>query len=77
MSAPDRDAALRALDAVRKLDGKSLDARIEEEIGDEMLGVIAGLAESVSPTQSRDERRRTIHAMVLAYLMRGEIDEGD
>ena len=74
MSVPDRDAALRALDLVRKLDGATLNERIDAEIGDPMLAVLTGLAESVAPTESRAERRRTIHAMVLAYLLRGEVD---
>lgn len=74
MSPPDRDAALRALEEVRNLDANAVSDRIDAEIGDQMLGVLTGLAESVAPTKSRAEHRRIVHAMVLAYLLRGAVD---
>lgn len=72
MPAPTEPQALEALKVVQNLSGPNLQSRITDEIGTPMLGVLDSLAKAVFPKASTDDHHRTVHLMVLAYLMRAE-----
>jgi len=69
MSAPKEDAALQALSTVQALTGKQLQERIGRDMGTPMLGVLDSLAKAVFPEHKAEEHHRTVHLMVLSYLM--------
>jgi hypothetical protein len=75
MAAPTEDKALAALKVVQNLTGKQLDEAITKEIGNPMLGVIDSLAKAVLPNSAKEQHHRTVHLMVLAYLMRIEAEK--
>ena len=74
MNLADQETALQALDLVGDLDAEELDARIDAEIGDNVLGVLSALAKASMPGIDSANHSRTVHLMVLSYLMRGEIE---
>ncbi|MEW5848326.1 MAG: hypothetical protein AB2A00_05905 [Myxococcota bacterium] len=74
MSAPDEARALEALKTVQSIPAKDLDQLVTDEIGQSLLGVFAAMARAMGPDDDRQETARKVHLMVLAYLMRGELD---
>ena len=75
MAVPNEAKALAALKTVQNLTGKQLDEAITKEIGTPMLGVIDSLARAVAPEAGKEGHHRTVHLMVLSYLMRSEVDK--
>ena len=69
MAAPTEAKALSALKTVQSLSGKELDALITREMGNSMLGVLDSLAKAMLPQARAEEHHRTVHLMVLSYLM--------
>jgi hypothetical protein len=74
MSAPTEEAALAAMRKVQQLSGPQIEKAINEEIGDPMMAVFSMLVRHLDPFASEDQVSRRIHLMVLAYLMRNEIN---
>lgn len=75
MSAPDRERAKQALLTVQSLPPEVLDRLVTEEIGDNMLGVLKALAQARDPQAGPDRVAELVHLMVLAYLLRREVEE--
>ena len=75
MSVPNEASALQALKTVQSLTGPDLQARIEEDVGTPMLGVLDSLAKAVFPDAKLEQHHRTVHLMVLSYLMRCEVEK--
>ncbi len=75
MTSYDQSQVVRALTAVGQLNATELDQRIEAEMGDQVLAALSALAQSQQkgPNPSGDPTR-TVHLMVLAYLIRGELE---
>lgn len=74
MSAPDEAAALAVVRKVQSLGGSELEKRVRTEVGDPMLALFSLLAKSIGPPNDDQEVARKVHAMILAYLIRGELD---
>ena len=75
MAAPGEQKVLAALKVVQNLDARQLDDAISRELGNPMLGVLDSLARALLPDLSDDKRHRTVHLMVLSYLMRAEVEK--
>lgn len=75
MKPVDREGALDALQAVQALGAKEIDAVVTREIGNELLGVFHALAKASAPGASDDDVARRVHLMILAWLVRGRIEE--
>lgn len=60
--------------AVQALSARELDGRIDELVGDPMLASFAAFVRAVYPDDPREERAKKVHLMVLAYLMRCEVE---
>ncbi|HEY3447177.1 MAG TPA: hypothetical protein VGK67_12470 [Myxococcales bacterium] len=75
MPAPKEERAIQALKTVQALTGAELQARIDQEVGTPMLGVLDSLAKAVFPGAKPEEHHRTVHLMVLSYLMHGEVEK--
>jgi len=75
MAAPNEDRAIQALKTVQALTGPELQARIDQEIGTPMLGVLDSLAKAVFPGAKLEDHHRQVHLMVLSYLMRAEVEK--
>ena len=73
MSPPDEATALAAVQKVQRLNGFELEKCVRAEIGDPLLAMFSLLAQSIGPRDDQ-EVTRIVHAMVLAYLIRGELD---
>jgi hypothetical protein len=67
------DSALEAMKTVQALDGRSLEARIQADIGTPMMAVFTSLARSMFPEDDDEVVARKVHLMVLAYLLKGEV----
>lgn len=74
MAAPSEKRALAAMQKVQALDAEGLDALITREIGDPMLGVFSALARAMAPEGRTEEVHRSVHLMVLSWLMRAELE---
>ena len=72
MSPPNEKQALSALAVVQSLTGPELQACLDEELGMPMLGVLDSLARAAFPDTSVEQHHRTVHLMVLSYLMSRE-----
>jgi len=71
---PAEAAAKKAIDAVSALDGKALDQRITDEIGDAMLAFFSAFSKKVMPHETDAERKaKQVQLMVLAYLARKQL----
>jgi hypothetical protein len=75
MGAPDENGAIEAMKTVQAFSAKALNARIDREVGDPMLGVFSALAGALFPDDSREARAKKVHLMVLGYLLRCEVEE--
>jgi hypothetical protein len=75
MPAPNEDRAIQALKTVQALTGAELQARIDQEVGTPMLGVLDSLAKAVFPDAKPEDHHRQVHLMVLSYLMRVEAEK--
>lgn len=74
MLPPDEKTALAAAKKVQVLNGPELERRVRLEVGDPLLAIFALLAKSIEPTADDPAIARRVHGMVLAYLVRGELD---
>lgn len=74
MPAPSEGRAIAALKRVQSLSGQQLDALIGAEVGTPMLGVLDTLAGSLLPNLDQEQRHRAVHLMVLAYLLRRDVE---
>jgi hypothetical protein len=68
------DAALEAMKTVQALDGRSMEARIQSEIGTPMMAVFTSLARNMFPEDDDDGVAKKVHLMVLAFLLKAEVD---
>lgn len=75
MPAPKEDRAIQALKIVQALTGPELQARIDQEVGTPMLGVLDSLAKAVFPSAKAEDHHRQVHLMVLSYLMHLEVEK--
>ena len=75
MPAPKEDRAIQALKTVQALTGAELQARIDQEVGTPMLGVLDSLAKAVFPNSKGEDHHRQVHLMVLSYLMHAEAEK--
>jgi hypothetical protein len=60
--------------AVERLSGAEIDRRISAEIGDAALAAFAGMVRARHPGDGDPAVAQKVHLMVLAYLMRGELE---
>lgn len=74
MPAPKEETALKALATVQALAPKALDSLITQELGNPMLGVFASLVRAGNPGANADVLAHQVHLMVMAYLMRREVE---
>ena len=74
MATPVEARVLEAMKRVQKFSGKELDRKITEEVGDPMLGAFKALATSMLGKENNDRVNQAVHLMVLAYLMRGQVE---
>lgn len=71
---PDEQMALAALQKVQSMSAVELDARINQDIGEPMLGVLKAIGRALAAQdESDDSVARRVHGMVLAYLLAGEV----
>jgi hypothetical protein len=73
MSVPSEARAVEIMKKIQALSGQELDALIDAEIGNPMLGVFHALASAMFPGEPQNAAKR-VHLMVLAYLMRVEAE---
>jgi hypothetical protein len=76
MAPPDEKTALAAVKSVQVLDGATLEKRVREEVGDPLLAMFSLLAKNLSPKDDDPAIAKKVHVMVLAYLIRGELESG-
>jgi hypothetical protein len=74
MAAPDEATALAAVRKVQNLSGRDIETRVRAEVGDPLIAMFALLAKSVAPSDNDSETAKKVHLMVLAYLVREELN---
>jgi hypothetical protein len=75
MKPVDREGALEALQAVQALSAQGIDDAVTAEIGEALLGVFHALARASAPGAADDDVARRVHLMILAWLVRGRIED--
>jgi hypothetical protein len=73
MLPPDEQTGLAAVKTVQSLSGPELEKRVRAEVGDPMLAFFSLLAKSVAPEEDDHAIAKRVHLMILAYLIRGEL----
>jgi hypothetical protein len=74
MAAPDEARALAAVRKVQSLSGWEIEKRVRAAVGDPLMAMFALLAKSVAPSDDDHEIAKKVHLMVLAYLVREELN---
>jgi hypothetical protein len=75
MPAPTEARAIAALQKVQSISAKELDAVISAEVGTPMLGVMSSLASAMMPNLEKEQLNRTVHLMVMGYLLSREVQK--
>ena len=74
MLPPDEPTGLAVVKKIQSLDGPALEKRVRQEVGDPMLAFFSLLAKSTAgANEDETTLAKRVHLMVLAYLIRGEL----